>query len=386
MPSYCFVDRENAHSIWSLVDIIAGALLAKGDDVIYCRFCDQPMPIGRSVPYGVIVNDVPVPPKRSCVDLIKQHYVFAKALTGLLKSKRIDVLHAHFAIPSIVSRWVGYNVGLPVLLTTQHELYGSMNPYLRIGLGFTQRYCNAAVYVSDQVAMSFSPFAGLAQRDVVIKNGIDVHSLQALSSPRPMLEQRLRIICAGRFVSVKGQKTLIEAWPRVLESFPEAHLCLPGDGPEKALLENRCRALCIAPTVEFPGWLPRNETLQRICGSTLMVVPSDGTQEGFGLVVAEAMALGVPIVCSDIPVFREVAADTVGYFPVGDAAALAQAIITTLSQLEQAHARAEWAQQRVAKHFDQRDMVAAYLHLYDDLLGNRTRHDRITRDCDYYRL
>lgn len=161
----------------------------------------------------------------------------------------------------------------------------------------------------------------------------------------------------------------MEAWPKVLERFPEATLCFPGEGPDGEQLKTRCQVLGISEAVEFPGWLSRDASLKRVSAASVMVVPS--TQEGFGLVVAEAMALETPLVCSDIPVFREVAADTACYFPVGNADALAEAIIRTLSYPKQAKELAAQASLRVAEHFDQRDMVAAYLQLYDDLLVGR---------------
>ncbi|SDK79045.1 Glycosyltransferase involved in cell wall bisynthesis [Franzmannia pantelleriensis] len=371
LSKYCFVDRENAHSIWSLIDNIASALISQSNQVFYFRFCDQSQRVGRTVPHGVKVIDIFVPVKRSRFSLITQHRVFTRALSRFLTQECVDVLHTHFAIPSIVSRWMGEKAGVPVILSTQHELYGSMNPYLRLGLRITQHYCDAVVYVSEQVEKSYHPISGLARRELVIKNGINLLDVQLQNSSLSDFGNSPHIICAGRFVPVKGQLTLLEALPKVLESFPAARLCLAGDGPDKSALHARCQALGIIDSVEFPGWLPKDEMLDRAEGSSLMVVPSDGSQEGFGLVVAEAMALGVPLVCTDIPVFREVAGDTVCYFPVADADILADVIVKVLSHPESTNRRVNKALQRVEKYFDQRDMVDQYLSLYKDLLREK---------------
>lgn len=364
-----FVDREAAHSIWSLIDSIAISLIKRGDEVFYYRFCDRHTRVNRAVPNGVKVTDVEVPFKRSVFDLVSQHRIFANALGDLLRDHKVDVLHSHFAIPSIISRWVAKRCKVPVIISTQHELYGSMSSHLRLGLRFTQNCCDAVTYISDSVRQSFAPIDRQNGDDVVIKNGIDVLSLEEHRKIHYTTPAVQTVICPGRFVPVKGQATLLNAWPAVLKRFPEARLCLPGAGPDEQKLKQRCQELDIDTHVDFPGWLPREETLTRIGNAQIMAVPS--AQEGFGLVLAEAMALGVPLLCSDIPVFREVAGDTAGYFPVGEVQCLADAIIRILEQPEQARLKAEAGRERVCRLFDQRNMVAAYLALYDQLLERK---------------
>lgn len=366
-----FVDREAAHSIWSLIDSIAISLIKRGDEVFYYRFCDSHTRVNRAVPNGVKVTDVEVPFKRSVFDLVSQHCIFANALNALLRDHKVDVLHSHFAIPSIISRWVAKRCKVPVIISTQHELYGSMSSHLRLGLRFTQNCCDAITYISDSVRQSFVPIGRQHVDDVVIKNGIDVRGLEEHRKIHYTTTAVQTVICPGRFVPVKGQIFLIEAWPAVLKRFPETKLCLPGAGPDEQKLKQRCQELDIDTHVDFPGWLPREETLTRIGNAQIMAVPSDGSQEGFGLVVAEAMALGVPIICSDIPVFREVAGDTAQYFPVGNVNALASAIIGMLENSKRARSHAEAARERVCRLFDQHDMVAAYLDLYEQLLEGK---------------
>lgn len=366
--TYCFVDRENAHSIWSLIDTIAVGLLESGNRVIFCRFCDNAERINRDVPEGVQVRDVRVPVKRSAISLLSQVWGFGKDFRDILRQERVDIVHTHFALPGAIARWVAHRERVPVVLTTHHEIYGSMNFHWRWALRVTQHYCDAAVYISDQVEATYLSLVGRAKTDSVIKNGIDVSSLSEYRALSSSTTSTPHVICPGRFVSVKGQACLIEAWPKVLERFPSATLCLAGEGPDGPKLMERCRVLGITESVEFPGWLLKVNMLELASAASLMVVPSDGTQEGFGLVVAEAMALGTPLVCSDIPVFREVVADTAHYFPVGNADALAKAIIDTLSHPEKAHELAGKARKRVEENFDQRDMVAAYLRLYEKLI------------------
>jgi glycosyltransferase involved in cell wall biosynthesis len=78
-------------------------------------------------------------------------------------------------------------------------------------------------------------------------------------------------------------------------------------------------------SVQFTGWVPREELYELYRGARGFIYPS--TFEGFGMPVLEAMAAGVPVACSDIPVLREVAVDCAIYFDPLDEAAIERALI-----------------------------------------------------------
>jgi glycosyltransferase involved in cell wall biosynthesis len=80
-------------------------------------------------------------------------------------------------------------------------------------------------------------------------------------------------------------------------------------------------------------------------GSALVVIPS--TYEGFGIPVLEAMAASRPLVCSDLPVFRELTKSRGAYFPPLDTAAMAAAIAEVLDSPERQSALVGYGQQRV---------------------------------------
>ncbi len=71
-------------------------------------------------------------------------------------------------------------------------------------------------------------------------------------------------------------------------------------------------------------YLPDGDLRAVVAGAAALVLPS--RDEGFGLPVLEALAAGVPVVCSDVPALREVADRYASYVPVGDADALAGAL------------------------------------------------------------
>ena len=80
--------------------------------------------------------------------------------------------------------------------------------------------------------------------------------------------------------------------------------------------------------VVWPGYLPQTDLRRLTAGAAALVLPS--RYEGFGLPALEALACGVPVVVSDIPVLREVTGGLAQYVPVGDVDALAATLRTTL--------------------------------------------------------
>jgi glycosyltransferase involved in cell wall biosynthesis len=373
---FIFTERK-ASTIWGVLNPIASSLVARHDEVVFCRMDDENQRQPRDVPAGVRVDDIQVPPKRRFIDLYKQHRTFCKKFSDILEDFRPDVVHTNFCIPSISARLVAHRRSVPLIVSTQHELYDSMRLHYRWALRLTERYVQGIAYVSKGVARSFGRRAELFGRDfvdrsscihTVIYNGIDVEHIQRLCAGVGARELH-KLVCSGRMVPVKGQAVLIRAMPGILRRFADARLVFIGSGPEEARLKQQVVDLGLSSHVEFLGWCPHDEVIREMASAGVVVVPSDGSQEGFGLVVAEAMACGTPIVASRIDVFEEVLGDGDNcgwFFEKRDAGALAEAVCQVLRHPE-AHRRAMNAKERVKTRFSLDRMVGGYLAFYDSL-------------------
>jgi len=136
------------------------------------------------------------------------------------------------------------------------------------------------------------------------------------------------IVTAGRLTPVKDHRTLLAAFAR-LRAIRPARLVIFGDGPLKAELQAEAVRLGVAGSTLFPGYV--NDPAAVYAVADLFALSS--VSEGFGNVLIEAMAAGVPVVSTDAahgP--REILLDgALGpLVPVGDAAALATAMAQTL--------------------------------------------------------
>ena len=142
---------------------------------------------------------------------------------------------------------------------------------------------------------------------------------QALQLP---LDAAVMLGAVGRLVESKGFEMLIEAFAKANARQPTLQLAIIGEGPQHAALEARIDALGLAGRVHLRGY--RQDLQQLYRAFDWLLVPS--RSEGLGLVVQEAVMADVPVVCSDLQVFREQLQDTGGYLPVADEGAWAEAM------------------------------------------------------------
>lgn len=141
----------------------------------------------------------------------------------------------------------------------------------------------------------------------------------------------------GRLVESKGFDFLLDAFASACAREPDLNLVILGEGELRPHLEARIQSLGLSERVLMPGHLKNLAQLYR--AFDCLLVPS--RSEGLGLVVQEAVLADVPVLCSDLPVFREQLGNVACYLPVGDVQAWSRAIGQCQKQALQALAQAQ---------------------------------------------
>jgi glycosyltransferase involved in cell wall biosynthesis len=204
----------------------------------------------------------------------------------------------------------------------------------------------------------------------VIYNGIEVDAFAGAAPAELALPPDAVVFgFVGRYEEQKGIFELAEAWPRVVGALPHAHLVLVGWGPLEAELRS---ALGDAPNVHWLGFRPDVPALMN--AFDVLVAPFH--QEGFGLVLCEAMAAGVPVVAARASSTPELVDNGVegSLVPLRDAGALAREMIALGTDPELRACLGARGRLRVARDFTTQRMVEGHERLLEEvLLGARVR-------------
>ena len=203
------------------------------------------------------------------------------------------------------------------------------------------------------------------ERVRVIPNGIDVEGAQAASPARLGLQEGAVVFgFVGRFEEQKGVFELAGAWPRVSAALPNAHLVLVGWGKLQPELRSR---LAGAANVHWLGF--REDVPSLMKAFDVLVAPFQ--REGFGLVLVEAMAVGVPVVAAHASSTPELMEDGVEgrMVPPRDADSLAAAMIELGSDPERRARMGARGRERAARDFSQARMISAHEELLAEVVG-----------------
>ncbi len=203
----------------------------------------------------------------------------------------------------------------------------------------------------------------------VVPNGVD----RARWSPDATAAQAARarlapegplVVFAGRLEWEKGGHTLVAAMPRLRRRHPGLRLVVVGRGSQRDALTEQARALRVAGSVDFTGWLDEDELKAVVAAADVAVVPS--VYEPFGLVALETAAIGTPLVVARTGGLAEVVRDGESglVVPPLDAASLADAVSALLRDEVLARRVARTAREVVAREHDWAGLAGRTVEVY----------------------
>lgn len=178
------------------------------------------------------------------------------------------------------------------------------------------RRVDAVIAVSRYSAEQFSRWSKVPiERTFVLPNCVDLDTFQPQPRDPALLERyglksNQVILTVGRTASqerYKGFDEVIELMPRLLKQFPDLKYLIVGEGDDRPRLEAKAASYGVANHVIFTGQIPECEKVAHYNLADAFVMPSTG--EGFGIVLIEAAACGVPVIGSRADGSREALRD-----------------------------------------------------------------------------
>lgn len=255
-------------------------------------------------------------------------------LARLMQDEHVDVLHTSLYHANFFGRIAGRIARVPVVLTWVHNAYDKSNRKLqrRIANRLLARYTDTMVAVSKGVKADILKYDGTDPGLIkVLYTGLNPIDVDTESS-RPVVREQLGIPDdafvignVGRLVDQKNQALLLRAFRKVVDCRPDSRLVMVGGGPLEDDLHRLAGELGISDRTIFTGW--RRDVPELLSAFDVFALSSD--YEGLGIVILEAMFVGLPTVATAVAGIVEAVEDSQTGILVspGDEKALAGALL-----------------------------------------------------------
>ncbi len=307
---------------------------------------------------------------------IDPFYIFR--LIKFIRQNQIDILHAHQLKTVINGLIAGKIAGVPLKIAHIHTPLSQwqVSPIKKkinifVNRIVTNLCADKVIALTEATKQERIEGEGIdPEKIVVIPNGVDVKwQISNVKSKSQM--SKLTVGTLGRLTIEKGQGVFVEAISKITANRKSLivnrnlHFVLAGDGDLRSELEQQVKDLGLKDRVEFLGFVPEEKKFEVLSSFDIFVFPS--LAEGFGIVLIEAMALGLPCVVSDLPVLKEVGDGAVSFFKVGDSEDLAQKILKLVKDENLRRDFGQKARERVEKEYSLESFFEKYDRLYNNL-------------------
>jgi glycosyltransferase involved in cell wall biosynthesis len=306
-----------------------------------------------------------------------------RAAAAQLRAEQPSVLHAHFGVEGVKAWPIAKALNVPMVVTLHGYDININREWWEAGRGGSgmRKYPEKLLELASQPRVTFVAVSKAIRRraisygvpeDKVVVRHIGVDASKFVPRGRPVAERRPRVLFIGRLVEKKGCEYLIRAFAKLRQKVPEASLIIIGEGKLRGRLQYLVDELAIS--AEFLGAQPASRVQHELELARVLCLPSvtadNGDAEGFGLVLLEAQASGVPVVTSALGGASEGIREGITGFAFGerDVDGLATRLIQLLVDDALAHALSIAGPRFVSEHFNLSHCTAALESLYDAAL------------------
>ncbi len=281
-----------------------------------------------------------------------------------------DIVHAHshLFLTSVIAIFIGKLKGKRVVLTN-HGLVSLSQPVLlqHVWIGFLSKtilpMCDKVVCFTEEDADRLLAFGGKRNQFVIAPNGVELAGFDLVNRT---LEGTLRAVWLGRMVREKGLQDLLTALTQLRHLHDRIRVTLVGEGPLEAKLRKYAKSSDLDGMVTFLPWVERRDVPSILASHNIMILPS--LSEGFPRVAIEALATGMPLLCSSLPQLTASLENCAIYFRPGDPSDIANALSWAEQNRDQLLVLGRRGRELVKRKYAWDATVTNWQNLFDSLL------------------
>jgi glycosyltransferase involved in cell wall biosynthesis len=238
---------------------------------------------------------------------------------------------------------------------------------------FVLNNCENLTVVSNSMKVAVMEMGCTCQVDI-LPMGTD---LDTKFVPDYKKQEPKNIIFVGRLIAQKGVSFLLQSFPEVVKVHPDVTLHIIGHGPELISLKKLAKDLGIERNVIFVGGIPYDDITSYLQSSSVAVFPycrnKQDSEEGFGLVIIEALGCGCAVIASRQTAIMEIIKEkqTGLLINEGDPAGISHAILKLLNEPTLRKSLAETGRAEVLKQFSWAQISQSYTNLIQSCLTNK---------------
>jgi glycosyltransferase involved in cell wall biosynthesis len=290
-------------------------------------------------------------------------------LIKIIKNLQPEIIHTHLFQPRIYVAFAYLFYKRGILITHKHSVVNPRKHHIFIFLEMLSiLLSNKVIAISKSVKNSLTKYEFVPENKIfVLPNCIDYQKFNSAMANRIYSKEKQIVIgTVGRLEREKGINYLLLAMKIILTRFPNAKLEITGEGSALNELKFLSNKLNISNSVIFFGKL--DNPIPNYIRMDVFVLPS--VLEGFGLVLLEAMAAGVPVVATNVDGIKEVVIDGESGILVlpKNPEAIADAVMSIIENPRLAKGLVEEGIKR-AQSFDIQEQLMKLDNLYTSLLG-----------------
>lgn len=302
------------------------------------------------------------------------NYRLILELNRFFKQYRPDIVQTHVLKANLFGTIAAKMAKVPAVITTEMTLKDTaptamkrfrdrlIQPAASFMINRSDKFMVTSEYIkrqwtgdktNDRLEVIYPPF-NLEKYDIAVR------------TPRNQIESiGKRVGFVGRLSEEKSVETLIKAMGLVISEIADVRCMIVGTGPLESQLRNYCETLNISESIEFTGY--KENSFEALREMDVFVLPS--RTEGCPIVILEAMAMGLPVVATDVGGNPELVVHnhTGILFSKGDEQKLAEAIIEIVNNRERAREMGQNGRKRAFTRFHPSSFASKMMNVYQQL-------------------